>query len=207
MYSNKIQKLIDLFSRFPGIGPKVAGRFVFYLAKLTDKEVKELANAILEVKNSLRPCGFCFKLFEPSEAQSNLCEICSDNSRDRTILGVVEKEADLVSIEKNKPHKGIYFILGETPSSFKQENMKSLKVKELKQRIEKAKAFGVAADFKEIILALNPTIGGEAATLYLERELKDLNKKITRLGRGLPSGGELEYADRETILSAFKNRK
>ena len=211
MYAEKIQKLIDLFSKFPGIGPRVASRFVFYLAKAGTEEVDELAKAILDIKHSLRICRFCFKLFEPSsrreQNKDGLCEICSNGSRDRNLLCVVEKEIDLISIEKTKLYNGLYFILGGSFPALEKKNINDLRIKELRERIKNPPRFGLKTDFKEIILALNPTVNGETTILYLERELKALNKKTTRLGRGLPTGGELEYADRKTISSAFEGRK
>lgn len=204
MYSKKIQKLIDLFSRFPGVGPKTATRFVFFLLNQNGKqEIKDLAEAIMELQESLKHCDFCFKFFE---GQGNLCEICSDGSRDRTLLCVVEKETDLVSIENSKIYKGLYFVLGRTLRTLNKEELDDFPLKELKQRIQSPKKFGIPTSFQEIILGLNPTVEGETTVLYLKRELKDLNKKITRLGRGLPVGGELEYADPETLRSALEKR-
>ncbi len=196
MYSKNIQNLIDLFSKFPGIGPKAATRLVFYLTKNNDSQ--ELGNALLEFQKSLKSCPSCFK-FHQSNVE--LCEICSDNSRNKSLLCIIEKETDLESIEKTHLYKGLYFILGSIIPDLKQETLKRLRIRELKQKINSNK------ELNEIILALNPTPEGEAIALYLERELKDLNKKITRLARGLPVGGELEYADRETLKSALERRK
>lgn len=204
MYSPKIQKLIDLFSLFPGVGPKTATRFVFYLAKKSSRKNQELAQAILDLNKSLKSCSFCFKLFEPKEKET-LCSICCQPARRQDVLCVVEKETDLNSIEETNLYKGLYFILGGTLPSLKKQPS-SIRLKELKERLARPEKFGFRA-FKEIILALNPTPRGEATSIYLQTELKKLALKITRLARGLPTGGELEYADRETILSAFKNRK
>jgi len=203
MFSPSIQKLIELFSKFPTCGPRTAARFVFYLLKLKKEEVDELLKAISDLKEKVKHCSFCFKTFEPldfARGKEELCEICSDQRRDKTLLCVVEKETDLVTIEKTKKYPGRYFILGGTLSKLKKEEIKNLRTKEL---IERVKNSGV----EEIILALNPTPEGEATLLYLERLLKPLNKKITRLGRGLPVGAELEYADEETLSSALNNRK
>lgn len=205
MYSPKIQRLIDLFVKFPGVGPRTAARLVFYLVKADRKEVQGLGKAIFDLKKSLNFCSFCFKSFKVSG--NKLCEICSDPRRDKTLLCVIEKEIDLASIEKNKLYKGLYFILGGSISKLKKEDINRIRIKELKERIKNPRSFGIDSDLKEIILALNPTVEGESTSLYLERELKDLDKKITRLGRGLPSGAELEYADEKTLISAFKNRK
>ena len=211
MYPKSIQKLIDIFSKFPGIGKKSAVRFVFYLLKLKESEIKELIDSISSLKSSIKVCSFCFNTFE---GQKGLCKICSDPSRDRTLLCLVEKETDLLSIEKTKEYKGLYFISGETISRLKkltvhtQDYIKKLRIKELKERISNPQKFGILnCKFKEIILALNPTIEGEATALYLERILKSKNLKMTRLARGLPIGGELEYADEETLRNALTGRK
>lgn len=213
MFPKAIQKLIDLFSKFPTVGPRTAARFVFYLFKLPKEKIKELTNAILELKETIKLCPFCFKPFE--EAESELCEICSNPARDKNLLCIVEKEADLEALEKTKKYKGLYFIFGEAKSILEKDKDREIKTKELEQRAKNPDAFGLmSADFKEIIIAVNPTTEGEATALYLERKLKSLelpeNKKlpkITRLGRGLPVGGELEYADDETLSSAFEGRK
>ncbi len=209
MYSEKIQKLIDLFSRFPGIGPKTATRFVFHLlARTNEKDNEELAMAILGLKKTLKVCQFCFKFFDSQNQESQLCEICSNPGRDRNLLCIVEKETDLISIEDNKLYQGLYFILGGKILGLEKNNLEKEKVQKLKERIINPAQFSLTnTDIKEIILALNPTAEGVGTEFYLERELKDLGKKITRLGLGLPIGGELEYADKETILSAFENRK
>ena len=197
MYPPVIQKLIDLFSKFPTVGPRTAARFIFYLIKLPQEKFDELLDSITNLRKSIKVCSSCFNPFEDSE--ETLCSICRDNSRNKTLLCVVEKEIDLITIEKTKKYKGVYFILGGT-IGLKKDNAKKLRIKDLEERIKNA-------DFKEIIIATNPTTEGEATALYIERELKPLGKKITRLGRGLPVGGELEYADEETLGSAFEGRK
>jgi recombination protein RecR len=207
-YPPSIQKLIDQFSKFPTVGPRTATRFVFYLMRLPKEETLQLTKSISELKEKVKLCKFCFNPFEPSassdqESEAGLCEICSDRTRDRTLLCIVEKESDLVSIEKTKKYKGLYFILGGTISHLKKTDIEKLRIKELEERISNPQ-------FKEIILALNPTTEGEATALYLERLLKKnlpAGSKITRLGRGLPVGGELEYADEETLNSALEGRR
>jgi len=213
MYPKIVQKLIDLFSKFPGVGPRTAARFVFYLLEQKNSDIEDLSKAISQLKKALRICQFCFKWFDPSFAKASegkwlLCEICSDRTRNRNLLCIIEKQTDLVSIENNKIYKGLYFILGGTVNSLKKQALEKLRLNGLVQRIQNPEKFGISnADFQEIIIATNPTVEGEATALLLERKLKPLNKKITRLGRGLPTGGELEYADKETMLSAFKGRK
>ncbi len=201
MYSPTIQKLISLFSKFPTVGPRTAGRFVFYLLKLDKKEIEELTSAILKIKEDIKLCNSCHKSFE--SPKEGLCEICKNPSRNKSLLCLVEKETDLVSIEKIKKYQGLYFILDGLISSSNKKNLKKIRVKELLEKIKDK-------NVDEIIIALNPTTEGETTALYLERLLKKSlpeDKKITRLGRGLPIGGELEYADEETLLSALEGRK
>ena len=234
-YPLSIQKLIDLFSKFPTVGPRTASRFVFYLAGKSKEEVDKLAAAIVDLKKNVKSCRLCFNPFEPTQVSSSpakvsekfrragfgagegegeLCEICSNPTRDKSLLCIVEKEIDLLSIEKTKKYKGLYFILGGQFSKLKKAalekftqlnsakgNLTGLRTKELEERIKSH------PEIKEIIIALNSTTEGEATTLYLERLLKPFNKKITRLGRGLPVGGELEYADEETLSSALEGRR
>jgi recombination protein RecR len=198
MYPPSIQKLIDLFSKFPTVGPRTAARFVFYLMKIPKEETEELINSISNLKKTVKICSFCFN---PFEGEGELCKICAAPSRDKTLLCVVEKATDLITLEKTKKYNGLYFILGGTVSTFKKEDIKQLRTKELEERIK------AHPEIKEIIIAINPTTEGEATALYLERLLKPLNKKISRLGRGLPVGAELEYADEETLGAAFEGRK
>jgi recombination protein RecR len=190
MYSPIIEKLIVLFSKFPTIGPRTAKRFVFYLLHLEKKEIQELTSSILELKEKVKLCKSCYKSFD---FQGDLCEICKDVRRDKSLICLIQKETDLVSIEKTKKYQGLYYILDGN-------NLKKIKIKELLEKIKNPQ-------IKEVIIALNPTTEGETISLYLERKLKPFNKKITRLGRGMPTGGELEYTDEETISSALEGRK
>lgn len=197
MYPESIQKLIALFARFPGVGPRVAARFVFYILKASKEDTEELTKAIQELKANIKLCSLCFN---PFEGEADQCEICLDKSRDTSLLCVVEKESDLEALERIKKYKGLYFILGGTVGSLKKEEIESIRIEELKKRIENS-------SIKELIIATNPTTEGEATALYIERTLKELNVPMTRLGRGLPIGGELEYADEETLSSALEGRK
>lgn len=208
MYPPSIQKLIGQFSKFPTVGPRTAARFVFYLIKLPKEEVEKLLKSISDLREKISLCSFCFNTFEKRSAEQKLCSICSHPSRDKSSLCVVEKETDLLSLEKIKKYKGLYFILGGTVSTLRKEDIKKLRTKELIERIKDSSSFiKDSSGFKEIILAINPTTEGEATALYLERTLKPLKIKTTRLGRGLPIGGELEYADEETLSSALEGRK
>ena len=205
MYPPSIQKLIDLFSKFPTVGPRTASRFVFYLVGKSKEEVDKLVAAILDLKKNVKLCKLCFN---PFEGEGELCEICSNPARDKSLLCIIEKETDLLVIEKTKKYKGLYFILGGTVSRFKKADIEKLRTKESEERVKNH------PEIKEIIIAVNPTTEGEATALYLERLLKPLNLpagrqviKTTRLGRGLPVGGELEYADEETLSSALESRR
>lgn len=216
MYPPVIKKIIALFSKFPTVGPRTAARFVFYLIKMPQKEFDEFISSLTDLKKSIKICGFCFNPFNASassaqvasaDAEENLCPICNNPGRDKTMLCVVEKETDLIAIEKTKRYKGLYFILGGTVSTLRNENIKKLRIEKLKERVKEPKKFIANAEFKEVIVATNPTTEGEATALLIERELKPLGTRITRLGRGLPTGGELEYADEDTLGSAFEGRK
>jgi recombination protein RecR len=202
MHSKIIKKLITLFSNFPTVGPRTAARFVYHLLKLPREEVKDIIFSISELKTRIKICKSCFSFFEPS-GEEEFCEICQDNKRDKTLLCIVEKETDLFSIEKTKKYKGLYFVLGGTISKLKKEKIRELRTNELLERLKNS-------EIKEIIIALNPTTEGETTALYLERLLKKnlpAGRQVTRLGRGLPLGSELEYADEETLSSALESRR
>jgi recombination protein RecR len=170
---------------------------------LPKEEVDNLISSISQLKNNIKTCEFCFKPFEPSaETPIGLvCEICRDVRRDRSLLCIVANETDLMAIEKTKKYNGLYFILGGTISAFKKTDIEKLRIKELEEKVKNNR------EIKEIILAINPTTEGETTALYLERILKPSEKKISRLGRGLPLGAELEYADEETLSSALEGRR
>jgi len=205
MYPPPIQHLIELFSRFPTVGPRTAARFVFYLQGLSQKEIGELIGAIQDLKQKVRPCRFCFL---PFQGEEELCDICSDRKRDRQLLCIVEKETDLEALEKTKKYRGLYFVLGGTLGRFRKKDIEKMRTKELQARISHPEKFGLEdAKFQEIIIATNATREGETTALYLQRLLSPFKIKITRLGRGLPVGGELEYADEETLAGALDNRK
>ena len=205
MYPKSTQKLIDIFSKFPTVGPKTAARFVFYLIKQEKKDIKQLIKGIEDLKKNIKTCSFCFNSFESLNEEKDFCQICQNPQRDKSLLCIVEKETDLIFLEKTKSYNGLYFILGGTVSKLRKKDFKKLRIEKLKERIKKD------SKIKEIIIAVNPTTEGEATALYLERSLKSFGatqgKKITRLGRGLPMGGELEYADEKTLKEALEGRK
>ena len=225
MYPPSIQKLIDIFSKFPTVGPRTAARFVFYLIKIPEEKVEELIKSIEELKAKIKICPLCFKSFEPDQIlptqiskklgageekleagkdEGEFCSICQDKIRDKTLICIIEKEVDLEAIEKTGKFKGLYFILGGTISRLEKPKQKE----EIEKRIDKLLKRVEKDQIEEIILALNPTTEGQNTNLLLQRKLKNLGiKKITRLGQGLPVGGELEYADEETLSSALEGRK
>jgi recombination protein RecR len=203
MFPSPLEKLIRLFSRFPTIGPRTAARFAFYCLEAKNEEVEELIEALKDLRKSVKSCSFCFRSIL---AEETLCAVCKDKKRNRDTICVVEKETDLLSIEKTHEYDGIYFILGGTVSPLKKEDFKNIRIKELKERIENHKEFNLPK-VKEVIIATNQNTEGEATAIYVARVLNDLKIKTTRLGRGLPTGGELEYTDEETLSYALKGRK
>ena len=207
MYSPTIEKLIELLGELPAIGPKSAARIVFYLLKRPRTEIDNIINSFSELKKTVKLCFFCQNPFEPEKGET-ICKICSNSRRDKTKLCIVEKEADLDLLEKTKKYQGLYFILGGFLTPLRRKETEKLIVENLLKRIKSPDHFGlINTNFQEIILAISYTTEGEATSLYLERVLKPLNLKITRLGQGLPIGGEIEYADEETLSSALESRK
>ena len=198
---DSIEKLKDIFKKFPTVGQRTAGRFVYYLIKLPKEKIDELANAIQELKNKIKLCQFCFQPFE-ALAEEGLCPICSNPSRNKSLFCIVEKEADLISIENTKKYNGLYFILGGTLAMLRKEDIENLRIEELKEKVK-------TGNFSEVIIALNPTPEGKATSILIERTLKEINSSlnITHLAKGIPVGGELEYADEETLESALEGRK
>jgi len=215
MYPEPIQKLAALFSRLPGIGPRMAARLAFHLLKAPNQEVQEFGEAILQLGKRMRLCAFCFNPFDfapfdtaQGRQGKSLCTICADTGRVKTMLCVVEKESDLEALEATRAYRGLYFVLGGTVGMLRKVDMRHLRMDELKERIADPKKFGIAGTgFSEAILAMNLTTEGEATALYLERVFGPLNIKTTRLGRGLPVGGELEYSDSETLKQSLENRR
>lgn len=199
-----LQNLINSFSKLPTVGPKTASRFVLHLLHSSDEETKKLKEALKEFNKNIKLCSFCFN---PFEKKGDLCPICSNKSRENSKICVVEKETDLATLEATKKYKGLYFILGGAVSNLKEKKVEKLRINKLKKRIKKPSDYlNRKIKINEVILGLNPTTEGKATSRYLYKELNNLNIKITRLGRGLPIGGELEYADKETIEEALKGR-
>lgn len=185
---------IDELSKLPGIGKKTAQRLAIFLLKSEDPQVENLINAIKDLKLKLRFCNRCFNLSE-----EELCNICKSEKRDKSALCVVEEASDVIAIEKTNEFRGLYHVLGGVLSPLSGVTPESLHIKELLKRFE-------TEDIKEVILALNPDTEGETTSLYLAKLMKPLQITVTRIARGLPIGGDLEFADDATIGRAILNR-
>jgi len=205
------ERLIEHFLKFPGIGPRQAKRFGYFLANADKSFVDDLVKLILETQKDTSQCPSCFRLFKNAKNGSaefnDKCEICSNKNRDTSLLMVVEKDIDFENIEKSKVYNGKYFILGGAISLTGANNkINNLRFKQLFEKIQ-------AAQPAEVILATSATAEGENTARYVEKILEPLRQaqndslKITHLGRGLSTGTELEYIDTETMNSALKNRK
>lgn len=204
MLPEPIRKFISLFSDFPSVGPRQASRFAFWLIHHGPSVIEEYAYTLRELAQKIEICQECFYVFERS-GNDRLCAICRDPKRARTLLAIVEKETDLISIEKTKAYRGLYHVLGDSINPLDQSWKQTLRIPSLVSRIEKTKKDG--RPFEEIILALSTTTRGELTVSELERELGSLGTKITRLGRGLSRGAEVEFADEETLREALERRK
>jgi len=192
MYPKAFQKLIKNLASLPSVGPKMAERLVLFLFKQDMEKIRDFAENLLEIKN-MRICHRCFNI-----AEGELCEYCKDSKRDQHSICVVEEPLDIISLERTKVFNGLYHVLGGVLQVG--DTGADLKIPELLSRIEKEK-------ITEVILATNPTTEDDTTALYLKRKLQPLNVKITRLGRGLSTGADLEYADEITLSEALKNRK
>ena len=193
MYPKPFKKLIDHFASLPSIGPKMAERLVLYIFKQNPEKLADFARTLSELKTNLKYCQQCFNISEGEK-----CLICCDTTRDQKNICVVEEPLDIFAIEKTKKFNGLYHVLGGVIEPVNNNN--NLRISELEQRV---KNDGIT----EIILAMNPTTEGDATALYVARSLKDYPVQITRLARGLSTGGDIEYADELTLGSAILNRK
>ncbi len=202
MSSSAIQRLKEYFERFPGIGPRQSARFVYWLLNEDQLFIKNLSELLLELKKSAKQCNQCFCFYTSSE-----CKICQNPHRDKSSLLIIEKEADMESIEKFGVYNGRYFILGGL-LFLTEKGAKKSRLKELFSRIENDAKNG---ELKEIIVALNATTEGDNTSRYIEKIIEPLVKKyplkISRFGRGLSTGTELEYLDSDTLKNALENRK
>ena len=195
MFEGPIQELIDELARLPGIGPKSAQRLAFYIVKAPPDEAKRLAEALINAKERVRFCRECFGVSE-----GELCRVCRDPARDATLICVVEESKDQAAVEKAGIVKGRYHILGGAISPLEGIGPDDLRVQELLDRVERD---GV----REVILATNPNLEGNATAMYVAGLLKPIGVRVTRLASGLPVGGDLEYADEVTLGQALEGRR
>ncbi len=199
MFSPTVQKLIDELSKLPGVGPKTAQRLAFHLLKLPPEEALPLAQALIDVKESVRFCSRCFNLTE-----RELCDICLDMARDPTTICVVEEPGDIISVERTHEYRGLYHVLGGALSPLDGIGPEKLHLTELFERVREE-------EVREVIVATNPNMAGEATALYIAEELRASivagTLRITRPAAGLPMGGDLEYADEVTLGRALTGRR
>ncbi len=194
MYALPIAKLIEEFAKLPGIGKRSAERLAFYILKQPKERVEEFSKALISAKDKITFCPICQSLTD-----SVPCSICSSAKRDHGVICVVENPKDILAMEKTKEFSGVYHVLHGVISPMDGIGPNDIKIKELLIRCEKE-------DVREIIMATNPTIEGEATAVYISKLFKPLGIKVTRIAHGLPVGGELEYADEITITRALEGR-
>lgn len=193
-YSPSIQKLIDSFEKLPSIGHKTAVRLAFYILNSDEKVAIDFSEAIVNAKKNLKFCSKCYNI-----SDTDPCPICSGKNRDETKICVVEDVKDIISIEKIHEYKGLYHVLHGSISPMDGVTPDDIKIKELLARL-------IDGDVKEIILATNPKVEGEATAMYIAKLVKPLGLKVTRLAHGLPIGGDLEFTDEFTLGKAFEGR-
>ncbi|MGE5265528.1 MAG: recombination mediator RecR [Acidobacteriota bacterium] len=191
-----VTQLIEEFHRLPGIGPKTAQRLTFYLLRAPKEQAQSLAQAVLHLKERITTCSICSNI-----AEENPCAICRDESRDRSLVCVVEEPLDVLALERTREYRGLYHVLHGAISPVEGIGPEDLRIQELLARIQSDPGI------REIVLATNPNLEGEATAMYLERLIKPLGVRLTRLARGLPMGGDLEYADEVTLTRALEGRR
>jgi recombination protein RecR len=192
-----VQKLIDAFSRLPGIGPKTASRLAFFLLHSSDDLSLDLAQSLQDLKANIVYCQRCFNITTAGRVE---CEICASPERDSRLLCVVEEPLDVLALERASGFQGRYHVLGGVLSPIQGVGPNDLRIRELVERVR-------LGGIEEIILATNPSLEGDATAMYLHQQLGSLGVRLTRLARGLPVGGDLEYADPNTLLRALVGRQ
>ena len=195
-YPRSLNKLINELGKLPGIGGKTAQRLAFHVLSLTDREAEVLAESIVEAKRSLHYCSVCGNLTD-----KDVCSICSDGSRDRTVICVVETPQDVMAMERIREYKGTYHVLHGAISPAEGIGPADINLKSLIERLQ------IDSNVEELIIATNPNIEGEATAMYISRLLKPAGIKVTRIAHGIPVGGDLEYADEVTLLKAVEGRR
>ena len=196
MYSESVKKLIGEFEKLPGIGHKTAVRLAFYILESDTEVARTMSEALLEAKQKVRFCSTCYNLSETDK-----CEICGNSKRDTSVICVVENVKDVVAMEKTHEYKGLYHVLHGAISPMNNISAQDIKIKELVSRLSDD-------TIKEVILATNPTIEGEATAMYISRIIKTIpGIKVSRIAHGIPVGGDLEYTDEITLIKAMENRR
>jgi recombination protein RecR len=193
-----LQNLINLFQQLPGIGPKTAARLVFYLWQTPEHYVEKFSQGLIDLKKKTKQCSVCFNLDEIDP-----CSICQDPNRDQEIICVVERPLDIIALEKIGDYNGVYHVLGGVINPVNHIGPEELHISSLLKRLKKGQV-------EELIIATNPTMEGEATANYITRHVKSNMKqkiKVTRLGQGLPTGADLDYADAWTLKQAWQNRR
>lgn len=194
-FTRPLAKLIEEFQKFPGVGPKSAQRMAFFVLDLSGDEAKSLAEAILDAKEKVKHCSICYHL-----SAQNPCELCSDERRDKRTICVVADARDVIALERTREYKGSYHVLTGLISPMHGKGPGELSIRELISRLQ-------GADVNEVILAINPTVEGDATVLYLTQLLKPSGIKVSRIAFGLPMGSDLEYADDITLSKAMEGRR
>ncbi len=195
MYSETVTKLINQFEKLPGIGHKTAVRLAFYILEAPKTVAEEMSKVFLDAKEKVKFCSQCFNITE-----TDPCQICASNKRDESILCVVENVKDVVAMEKTHEYKGKYHVLHGSISPMNNITAADIKIKELLERLKDD-------TIKEVILATNPTVEGEATAMYISRLIKPLGINVTRIAHGIPVGGDLEYTDEITLIKALEGRR
>jgi recombination protein RecR len=190
-----LEQVIHELTKLPSIGKKTAQRLAFHLLQTPREEAEALARAIVQLRERIRFCRDCFNL-----SDRELCPVCSDPKRERSLICVVEDPGNLLAIERTRAFKGVYHVLGGALSPLRDKGPDDLRLRELMDRIREG-------SFTEVVLAMNPDVEGEATAVYLSRLLKPLGLKVTRLAQGLPAGGDLDYTDDLTLRRAFEGRR
>lgn len=194
-YSPSIEKLVEAFEKLPSIGHKTAIRLAFHMLDMSKEETEEFISSIKEAKQKLKYCSTCFNI-----ADTDPCPICSNPKRDQSTICVVEDVRDIMAMERTHEYKGVYHVLHGTISPMNGIGPDEIKIKELLDRIKDN-------DIKEVIIATNPRVEGEATSIYISKLIKAFNIKVTRIAHGIPVGGDLEYTDEITLMKAMEGRR
>ena len=194
-YSPSIEKLIESFEKLPSIGHKTAIRLAFHMLDMSNEEIEEFIKSITDAKQKLKFCSTCFNI-----ADTDPCPICNDPKRDQSTICVVEDVRDIMAMERTHEYKGVYHVLHGTISPMNGIGPDEIKIKELLNRIRDN-------DIKEVIIATNPRVEGEATSIYISKLIKAFNIKVTRIAHGIPVGGDLEYTDEVTLMKAMEGRR